>query len=729
MVLEGPVNPISTKIDSPFSQAGPSNTNSSSSLIPPVTVSDTEPHSLTETETPIDCNSRNHKRKAMTDVAAEPTTQKPVSGNGCGSEEEEEDGGKKGKTGKSRRELPAGAVATLKAWLLSPEHFTHPYPTPQDQVILMQKTGIDKKQLKNWFTNARRRIWKPMLKKQLEQGKITQTGTGGVVALPGAASGLITSSSPAPDYAAPTGTMAVDHSQAIQQNYQQALQQTPASSQQQISFDSYSNTNYQPQQQQPQQQNQQNQQTLHPGMAVSGQFNNSAFYQQGQFNQQQDANDSLPQSGSIGSLPPMPTSTTSNNVSSMNKTDSHQVLMELFARDQDLVRQATEGSKQRAAAALLSQQGTFMGNQGTQIGSQHPMSKIAGGSSTVGKLGNVPSLNSWPHFSSVSSLNNLGTMTGVKSITNMSGADLVSQGSLNKQGNLAQVKSLESMGRADSFAFLEVFFDNPLTGPRGIKREREEDDNVGLSLDAEESSPTSNIPSNSGTNTISSSSVPTAAPLQPEEKDKDGLKRAYDDALAARGLISVSRSNENLNSLALPAKMQRTISQEYLKSMNAGGPATFTSFSFAPNTQAATVPTISNPAPVHLPSTNLNSLNQQYNIQSTQQYLKSSGNTITPLSDPSSSGASVAVPSTAKCALCNCINIDTQLRPCGHMFHGRCLKPSLQSAVGPPKCPICNITMQSAVLAVPTDENPSTVNSTTAYQSNSASPVLPETKS
>ena len=82
-------------------------------------------------------------------------------------------------TGKSRRELPTGAVATLKAWLLSPEHFTHPYPTPQDQIMLMQKTGIDKKQLKNWFTNARRRIWKPMLKKQLEAGKLAATGGGG----------------------------------------------------------------------------------------------------------------------------------------------------------------------------------------------------------------------------------------------------------------------------------------------------------------------------------------------------------------------------------------------------------------------------------------------------------------------------------------------------------------------------------------------------------------------
>ena len=33
---------------------------------------------------------------------------------------------------------------------------------PEDQQSLMAQTGIDKKQLKNWFTNARRRIWKPM---------------------------------------------------------------------------------------------------------------------------------------------------------------------------------------------------------------------------------------------------------------------------------------------------------------------------------------------------------------------------------------------------------------------------------------------------------------------------------------------------------------------------------------------------------------------------------------
>lgn len=126
----------------------------------------------------------------------------------------DDDGGAGGKErSKSRRELPTGAVATLKAWLLSPEHFTHPYPTPQDQAMLMQKTGIDKKQLKNWFTNARRRIWKPMLKKQIESGKISATSPSGY-------SGMQVNGANHPG-----ATMDNPHSvQAVRVHYQQAMQ-------------------------------------------------------------------------------------------------------------------------------------------------------------------------------------------------------------------------------------------------------------------------------------------------------------------------------------------------------------------------------------------------------------------------------------------------------------------------------------------------------------------------
>jgi hypothetical protein len=150
------------------------------------------------------------------------------------------------------------------------------------------------------------------------------------------------------------------------------------------------------------------------------------------------------------------------------------------------------------------------------------------------------------------------------------------------------------------------------------------------------------------------------------QASREGLRQAFEEARAARGLISVSRSSEKLSEL--PLKMQRSLSQEYIKS---GSSMSFPS-SFQYSKTAS-------------PDVNEESF-------------------VAPLSDPSSIGASVEVPSTTKCALCNGINVDTQLRPCGHMFHGRCLKPSLQKALGAPKCPCDGIAMQSAVLAIPTEE-------------------------
>ncbi|KDO24286.1 hypothetical protein SPRG_09923 [Saprolegnia parasitica CBS 223.65] len=51
-------------------------------------------------------------------------------------------------------------------WMLSPEHVKHPYPTDEDKKMLLEKTGINMKQLTNWFTNARKRIWKPMMRRE-----------------------------------------------------------------------------------------------------------------------------------------------------------------------------------------------------------------------------------------------------------------------------------------------------------------------------------------------------------------------------------------------------------------------------------------------------------------------------------------------------------------------------------------------------------------------------------
>jgi hypothetical protein len=557
----------------------------------------------------------------------------------------------KGGRAKSRRELPAGAVATLKAWLLSPEHFTHPYPTPQDQVMLMQKTGIDKKQLKNWFTNARRRIWKPMLKKQLEQGKLAAAAAGGV-AVPGVAQPM----------AVPlmAGMAPVD--QTYQQQMQQQMQQPMG--QHEVSLDQYGNPIY-------------TQRTVAAPVPS----------QQPQYYEAQAAA-LMPQSQPVGSLPPINQSAPNQQLS---KTDSHAVLMELFARDRDLVRQATE------SAGIKSNQ--EQGQASFAPAPSQPPLKVP----SQARMINVPTLNSWPHFSSVSSLNNLGNMPGVKSITSLSLADLAKQGPVNGMiDNLAQVKSMENMGKNDSYAFLEVFFgeksSNALSSmggkndQRGMKREREEDNDVGLSLEDE-------VPSTIVSKPDTGSIAPAPA-FGAEKKDSSGtLKRAYDDALAARGLISVSRSCEKLTDLALPAKIQRTLSQEFLRQ---GSQQPLSWYQTPADSSQGKAPPAAS-APSH-----------QYPGQHPgQQQLQGQ-------SEPNETNASVKVSSTTACAICAKADVDTQLRPCGRFFHERCLKPYLQSHTGVPMCPIDNIPIQSALLAIPTDE---------AIKSTSATSLTPSWRS
>eukprot|EP00548_Thalassiothrix_antarctica_P010425 CAMPEP_0194157504 /NCGR_PEP_ID=MMETSP0152-20130528/72283_1 /TAXON_ID=1049557 /ORGANISM="Thalassiothrix antarctica, Strain L6-D1" /LENGTH=99 /DNA_ID=CAMNT_0038865947 /DNA_START=35 /DNA_END=331 /DNA_ORIENTATION=+ len=52
--------------------------------------------------------------------------------------------------------LPAETVEYLKAWMMSPEHVAHPYPTEQEKSQIMADTGIELKQLTNWFVNNRK---------------------------------------------------------------------------------------------------------------------------------------------------------------------------------------------------------------------------------------------------------------------------------------------------------------------------------------------------------------------------------------------------------------------------------------------------------------------------------------------------------------------------------------------------------------------------------------------
>jgi len=180
------------------------------------------------------------------------------------------------------------------------------------------------------------------------------------------------------------------------------------------------------------------------------------------------------------------------------------------------------------------------------------------------------------------------------------------------------------------------------------------------------------------------------------------LKRAYDDALAARGLISVSRSCEKLTDLPLPPKMQRTLSQEYLRQqLGQPQPQQVSHFFSSLISDTSGLPRVPVPA-IQLPNASKIGNNQLQYQTSSHHFGESDPAPLSSAASPTN--ASVEVPSATKCALCHYTNVDTQLRPCGHMFHERCLKPSLQATIDQPKCPIDHTPMQSALLAVPTED-------------------------
>ncbi|XP_074569690.1 homeobox protein knotted-1-like 2 [Curcuma longa] len=53
--------------------------------------------------------------------------------------------------------LPGNSTSTLKAWWQS--HSKWPYPTEDDKSRLVQETGLQLKQINNWFINQRKRNW------------------------------------------------------------------------------------------------------------------------------------------------------------------------------------------------------------------------------------------------------------------------------------------------------------------------------------------------------------------------------------------------------------------------------------------------------------------------------------------------------------------------------------------------------------------------------------------
>jgi len=455
-------------------------------------------------------------------------------------------------------------------------------------------------------------------------------------------------------------------------------------------------------------------------------YSSTAADVSGQFYVSNDSSQQMVQNNSIGTLAQISSS------AQLSKTDSHAVLMELFARDQDLVRQATESARLKAESKLQQpqqqtgaqqQQSSTAYTTSNQQQQQHPMSKAPSGI-----LQNVPSLNSWPHFSSITSLNNLGTIPGVKSIASLSGQDLASKGNVNRMGNLAQVKSMESMGKNDSYAFLEVFFgdrsSNNLSGmcggpgssnPKSMlsKQSGDEDNEIGLSLEDESPShasvkkeyhqqsqgPLAPAPMTSSSTDTMSATLGQSQQLESSgSMDNGTLKRAYDDAMAARGLISVSRSSEKLTDLVLPAKIQRTLSQEFIKDEEKEQiRQQHQQLQQQQQRQQQQNPMQTSQQQPSFPFKSQETTSQQYpGQQPTEPEASTSGGSST-----SQQESSVAVSSSATCCLCSSTSVDTQLRPCGHMFHERCLKPNLANPNGPPKCPIDDIPISSVLLAIP----------------------------
>ena len=46
---------------------------------------------------------------------------------------------------------------------MSPEHIHHPHPTKEEKISLSHQTNISIRQVENWFTNARRHKFKPVV--------------------------------------------------------------------------------------------------------------------------------------------------------------------------------------------------------------------------------------------------------------------------------------------------------------------------------------------------------------------------------------------------------------------------------------------------------------------------------------------------------------------------------------------------------------------------------------
>ncbi|CAN0131614.1 unnamed protein product, partial [Heterosigma akashiwo] len=51
----------------------------------------------------------------------------------------------------------------LKAWMLSPKHFFHPYPNEAERSMLARLSMQSTHDVRRWFAQARKAFWKPLM--------------------------------------------------------------------------------------------------------------------------------------------------------------------------------------------------------------------------------------------------------------------------------------------------------------------------------------------------------------------------------------------------------------------------------------------------------------------------------------------------------------------------------------------------------------------------------------
>ncbi|KAL0348115.1 UNVERIFIED_CONTAM: Homeobox protein knotted-1-like 10 [Sesamum angustifolium] len=61
---------------------------------------------------------------------------------------------------RKKGKLPKDARVALLDWWN--EHYNWPYPTEEEKNWLSDVTGLEQKQINNWFVNQRKRHWRPM---------------------------------------------------------------------------------------------------------------------------------------------------------------------------------------------------------------------------------------------------------------------------------------------------------------------------------------------------------------------------------------------------------------------------------------------------------------------------------------------------------------------------------------------------------------------------------------